>query len=176
MHRREQPATTLCIFYYPSHLRNIITCSSMPPKRPLYESNSYQSPPPGHRNTHNGIDHHHSPLPGHHQETPADAAVAASTPPRTNDRNDDENHTPTNVCSPNQIQDRAAGASNGISLPATAVNDEMNSVTAPTALQSSPGALIQPVAMVSGGARAAYQKSQQQGIITCNLSNIPPSK
>ena len=172
----EQPATTLCIFYYPCHLQNNIICSSMPPKRPLSDSNSYQSPPPGHRNTHNGIDHHHSPLPGHHQETPADAAVATSTPPRTNVRNDDENLSPTNVRSPNQIQDRSAGAINGISLPATAVIDEMNSVSAPTAMQSSPGALMQPVAVVSGGARAAYQASQQQRIITCNLSNIPPSK
>jgi hypothetical protein len=81
------------------------------------------------------------------------------------------------VRSPNQIQDRSAGAINGISLPATAIIDEMYSVTAPTAvMQSSPGALMQPVAVVSGGARAAYQASQQQRIITCNLSNIPPSK
>jgi hypothetical protein len=172
----EQPATTRCIFYFPCHLHIIIICSSMPPKRPLSDANSYQSPPPGHRNTHNGIDHHHSPLPGHHQETPSDAAVATSTPPRTNVRNDDENLSPTNVRSPNQIQDRSAGANNGISLPATTDNAEMLSVTAPTAMQSSPGALMQPDAVVSGGARAAYQASQQQRIITCNLSSIPPSK
>lgn len=126
----------------------------MPPKRPLTDTNSYQSPPPGQRANH-GNEHHHSPLPGHHQETPVDAAVAITTPPRNNIRNDDENLSPTS----------------GSSLPG-----EMNGMGTTTALQSPPQAEMQPVAVVGGGARAAYQASQQQRIITCNLSNIPLSK
>lgn len=147
----------------------------MPPKRHLHDSNCYQSPPPGHRNTEDGNDHHHSPIPGHHQEAPADAAVAISTPPRQQVRKDDATLSPNSERSPELMQARAAGAVHGISLPATAVAVEMNSMAAITAMQSSPQAEMQP-AVVSGGARAAYQASQQQRIITCNLSSIPPSK
>jgi hypothetical protein len=119
-------------------------CNSMPPKRPLTDANSYQSPPPAHRDT-QGNEHHHSPIPGHHPETPADAAVSVTTPPRNFVRNADE-------------------------------NDETNPMAATRAMQRTPQAEMQPVAVVSGGARAAYQASQQQRIITCNLANIPPSK
>ena len=37
-------------------------------------------------------------------------------------------------------------------------------------------AVIEPVAAIGGGARAAYQASQKQRVVTCNLSSIPLSE
>jgi hypothetical protein len=154
----------------------------MPPKRPLTDTNSYQSPPPAHRAA-PGNEHHHSPLPGHHQETPVDAAVAITTPPRNNIRNDAENLSPTNGSCPSAST--VTGEMNGMATTTAMQNPsqaEMQPVAvvgggARAAYQASPPqAEIQPVAVVGGGARAAYQATQQQRIITCNLSNIPLSK
>ena len=159
MHRRRTARHNAMHFLLSLTYSTTCYICRMPPKRPLSDTNSYQSPPPGHRAPH-GNDHHHSPIPGHHQETPADAAVAITTPPRNNIRNVDANLLPTS----------------GISLPASAVTGEIHEVAANTAIQRSPQAEMQPVAVVSGGARAAYQAAQQQRTITCNLANIPPSK
>jgi hypothetical protein len=148
----------------------------MPPKRPLSGTNDYQSPPPTQRDTHNGNDLHLSPMPGHHQETPADAAMANTTPPRSTVRNEDENLSPISARSPHATQTQAGGGIHAIALPAPAATDETNAAAATNAMQSGPQAVMQPDAVVNGGARAAYQVSQQQRIITCNLANIPPSK
>jgi hypothetical protein len=166
----------------------------MPPKRPFSNTNAiandYQSPPPSQRHAH-ANEHHHSPIPGHHQATPADAPVAIATPPR-NIRNGDENLPSSDDHSPNHIHARAAGAAIPISLPAIAgANDMISAIAATAEVQASPqavivpvaaiggsarAAVIEPVAAIGGGARAAYQASQQQRVVTCNLSSIPLSE
>jgi hypothetical protein len=150
----------------------------MPPKRALTnanaDTNDYQSPPPGLRNA-QGIEHHHSSMPGHHPETPAGAPVAIATPPRSNIR--DENLEITGGHSPVRIQDQTVGAASTIRLPETGDANGMICTMATTAVvQGSPQAVIEPVAAIGGGARAAYQASQQQRIITCNLNSIPISE
>jgi hypothetical protein len=150
----------------------------MPPKRAFTnanaDTNDYQSPPPGLRNA-QGIEHHHSPMPGHHPETPAGAPVAIATPPRSNIR--DENLAVTGAHTPDRIQDRTVGAAIAIRQPATGDANGMPSTMATTAAeQSSPQAVMEPIVAIGGGARAAYQAAHQQRIITCNLTIIPISE
>jgi hypothetical protein len=177
----------------------------MPPKRPLSNTNAnandYQSPPPGRRNN----EQHHSPMPGHHQETPADAPVAIATPPRAH--NNDENLAFTGAHSPDDIHTQAASAAIPITHPATANAIDLLATTAPTAeIHATPPAVSEPVCLpigggaraavmdrisaigggvravtepvagIGGGAREAYQAAQQQRVISCNLANIPLSE
>jgi hypothetical protein len=114
-------------------------------------------------------------MPGHHQETPDGAPVAITTPPRNNIR--DENLAISGAHTPDRIQDRTAGAAITIRHPETGDANGMFSTMATTAaVQGSPQAVMEPVAAIGGGARAAYQASQQQRIITCNLTSIPISE
>ena len=99
------------------------------------------------------LEHHLSPMPGHHPDIPADAAVAISTPPRRHDQNADL-QSPSENISPN-----GAG-------PIPAVTPAPQS-----ALATEPAQTI----VSNGGARAAYTATQQQRIITCNLAAIPTS-
>jgi hypothetical protein len=129
----------------------------MPPKRPLSNTNAnandYQSPPPGRRNAHEN-EQHHSPMPGHHQETPVDAPVAIATPPRVHNNN--ENLAITGAHSPDDDHTQAAGAAIPISHPATADAIDLLSTTAATAeIHAAPPAVPEPVPPIGGGARAA---------------------
>jgi len=150
----------------------------MPPKRPLTDANAnandYQSPPPGRRNA-QGNEHHHSPMPGHHPETPVGAPVAIATPPRINIR--DENLAVTGAHTPDHIQDQTVGAALTIRHPATVDANGMPATMATTAAeQSTPQAVMEPIVAIGGGARAAYQAAHQQRIITCNLTSMPISE
>lgn len=124
----------------------------MPPKRVLQPHNDDQSPPPAQRPA-IALEHHLSPMPGHHPDIPADAAVAISTPPRRHDQNADL-QSPSENISPN-----GAGP-----IPAVTPAPQ-------AALASEPAQTI----VTNGGARAAYTAAQQQRIITCNLAAIPTS-
>ena len=146
----------------------------MPPKRPLSNTNDYQSPPPGQRPA-LANEHHLSPIPGHHQETPADAPVSITTPPRNSHRND-ENLAPTIGRTPEHNQERIAVEVNPSSRPANAAAAEMASMEDSGVMQNSPAVVMEPRAVGGSGARAAYHASQQQRIVTCNLNNIAPSE
>jgi hypothetical protein len=131
----------------------------MPPKRPL-QSNNDMSPPPSQRQT---VDqeHHLSPMAGHHPEIPADAAMAINSPPRRLENTNGENQSPPNSQSGAGQVARTTDvlADRPISSP-----QQNESATDPSRS-----------AIVNGGARAAYAATQQQRVVTCNLSNIPTS-
>ena len=146
----------------------------MPPKRPFSNNNDYHSPPPGHRPT-LANEHHLSPIHGHHPETPADAPVAITTPPRSNNRNY-ENLSPTIGNSPEHIQERGAVEINFSSRPATAAAADVAATEITGAMQNSPEVAMEPGAVGAGGARAAYHATQQQRIVTCNLNSMSPSE
>ncbi len=123
----------------------------MPSKRaPTVE----HSPPPTQRPA---IEHHLSPVAGHHPDAPADAAVAISTPPRGQDQNaviQPPHETPSGINGPN-----GAG-------PIPAVSPAPQAALAIEPAQSTAS---------NGGARAAYAVTQQQRVITCNINAIPTS-
>jgi hypothetical protein len=128
--------------------------TNMPPKRALPTPTDEHSPPPTQRPA---IEHHLSPVAGHHPDTPADAAVAISTPPRMQDQNADiqpPHETPSGNIGPN-----GAG-------PIPAVSPAPQAALAIEPAQSTAS---------NGGARAAYAATQQQRVITCNINAIPTS-
>ena len=135
----------------------------MPPKRPLPTNIDEQSPPPTQRSA-LAVEHHLSPMAGHHPEIPADAAVAISTPPRRHDLAVDIQPQPVipseNIC-PN-----VAGQRNTAPVANAA---------ATTAPQPSPAMQPASSTATNNGARAAYTVAQQQRVITCNLATIPMS-
>jgi len=144
----------------------------MPPKRPLSNYNECHSPPPGQRQT-LANDHHLSPIPGRLPETPTDAPVAINTPPRIIHRTS-ENLPPTIGLTSEHLQQRPAIGANHSIQPAVAA--EIHTEAERTAMQNSPVQEMDTGALVGGGARAAYHASQQQRVVTCNLSNIAPSE
>jgi hypothetical protein len=141
------------------HQRHTVITCPMPPKRPLQSSNE-MSPPPSQRQT---VDqeHHLSPMAGHHPEIPADAAMAINSPPRRMDNTNVENQSP-----PNSQSGAGQVANSTDDLADRPISSPQQDASATDPSRS---------AMVNGGARAAYAASQQQRIITCNLSSIPTS-
>ena len=139
----------------------------MPPKRPLFTDNL--SPPPTQQIT-AGHDHHLSPAAGHQPDMPADAAVASASPQSKKTR---ENHNPNVAQSPD-------GATIGAVAPPITPNGQ----PPPAGPELSPSdqsgdsfdsSAPDQIVAGQGGAREAFLASQQQRVITCNLTLIPPS-
>jgi hypothetical protein len=150
--------------YFLAQVVNIrVQPNHMPQKRALPSSNDDYSPPPAQRQK-LAVEHHLSPIAGRHPETPADAAVAISTPPRRQDETID-NQELHGIASEN-ICPNVAGQ-NDITLHAHPAGSPAQQETPAT----EPGRST----ATNGGARAAYAASQQQRIITCNLTTIPAS-
>jgi hypothetical protein len=142
----------------------------MPSKRPTPTDN--MSPPPTHR-TAIGNEHHHSPLPGHQPELPADAAVANASPQSKRSKENEMPLLPSINSIPSVSPDDTTAQ-----IPAT-VQTPSTTVDLLTLQPSSTTA--ETTAMVTtttagGGARAAFVAAQQQRNVTCNLSLLPLRK
>ena len=142
----------------------------MPPKRPTPTDNL--SPPPTHRTIIDN-EHHHSPLPGHHPDLPADAAVANASPQSKRSKENEMPSLPSILSTPNINPDDTT-AQNAVTVqPASAIVDLFTSQPSSTTAAT---AVLVPNATANGGARAAFIAAQQQRTITCNLSLLPLSK
>ena len=140
--------------------------STPPSQRPAIGLTDNQSPPPTQRSS---LEHHHSPMAGHHPDMPADAAVAIASP---QGRKSNENAMPIT----NQPCENAAIiVPNGQQPPATAEHPPAHPTSAAAAETESQSSLPVSPAAGNNGARNAYLASQQNRAVTCNLSLLPPS-
>lgn len=104
---------------------------------------------------------------GHHNDMPNDAAVASASPPSQIGQ-----LPPTS--SPVQLAQSPPATNNSASIDQAPTIEENIHGRLPANVAANASAL-QPIAG-NGGARAQYHAAQQQRVVTCNLSLIPPSK
>jgi hypothetical protein len=105
---------------------------------------------------------------GHHNDMPNDAAVASASPPSQIGQ-----LSPTS--SPVQLAQSPPATNNSASIDQAPTVEENIHGRLPANVAANASAL-QPSIAGNGGARAQYHAAQQQRVVTCNLSLIPPSK
>ena len=134
------------------------TTATMPPKRPLNDNHSSNQQSPA------APDHHLSPAANHHPDMPADAAVASASPHSKRTReNQSPEHVPLDADAP-------PSTPNG-QLPPAGPESSPSNQSVDADFTPAPA----PVVAGQGGARDTFHAQQQQRIISCNLSLIPPS-
>jgi hypothetical protein len=144
--------------------------TTMPSKRPTLTDN--MSPQPTHR-TADGNEHHHSPLPGHQPELPADAAVANASPQSKRSKENEMPMPPTINSTPNISPDDETAEMAASVQPPSAPVDLLT--LQPSSITAVATAMV-PTTNAGGGARAAFLTAQQQRNVTCNLSLLPLRK
>ena len=140
----------------------------MPTKRSLPADHAV---PPAPQRSAPDTELHLSPVRGHQPDMPMDAGVASAAP---SSPSSSENSMPSPLPSPIRGGHQTGTASISASTEQTppppenlATNHEASSLQA---------VVLQPSIAANGGARAIHQASQQQRVVTCNLSLIPPSE
>jgi hypothetical protein len=109
---------------------------------------------------------------GHHNDMPNDAAVASASPPSQDARQNDQlSPTSSHV----QLAHAPPATNNSASIDlAPTIEENIHGRQPAIAVETA--SALHPSIAGNGGARANYHAAQQQRVVTCNLSLIPPSK
>lgn len=120
-----------------------------------------------------GLEHHLSPIAGHHPDMPPDAAVAVASP---QSKRTLENQHPRNSLLTGHHTNNTALIDGQMTQGVEADEQQHDSQSSTASAEATTQAMTAGQAATSnGGARAAYVASQQQRVTTCNLSLLPPS-